>query len=147
MDMAPGTVVISGDIHATFVTDHGDGLYEFTGPAVSSGTFGDLVERAVLGHPILGQLPGIDALLAMLPQLLQASTIDSPVTDSTILYDQTTNHGYMVMNVTPETLTATLQEIDQDEVFTNYYDDPATLDGLFTATMFTVEDGAIRPGP
>ena len=147
MDMAPGTVVISGDIHATFVTDHGEGLYEFTGPAVSSGTFGDLVERAVLGHPILGQIPGIEDLVAMLPQLLQASTIDSPVTDSTILYDRTTNHGYMVMDVTGETLSATLQEIDQDEVFTDYYDDPATLDGLFTATMFTVEDGVIRPGP
>ena len=147
MGMAPGTVVISGDIHATFVTDHGDGLYEFTGPAISSGTFGDLVERAVLGHPILGQLPGIEDLLAMLPQLLQASTMDSPVTDSTILYDQTTNHGFMVMDVTDETLTATLQEIDQSEVFTNYYDDPSTLDGLFTTTVFTIEDGVLRPGP
>ena len=83
----------------------------------------------------------------MLPQLLQASTIDSPVTDSTILYDRTTNHGFMVMTATDETLTAVLQEIDQDEVFTNYYDDPTTLDGLFTTTMFTLEDGVLRPGP
>jgi alkaline phosphatase D len=147
MGMAPGTVMISGDIHATFVTDHGNGLYEFTGPAISSGTFGDLVERAVLGHPILGQLPGIDGLLAMLPQLLQASTVDSPATDSTILYDRTTNHGYMIMTATAERLTAVLQEIDEDEVFTDYYDDPVTLDSLFTTTVFTVEDGMIRPGP
>lgn len=147
MKTVPGTVIISGDIHATFVTDHGDGLYEFTGPAVSSGTFGDLVERAVLGNPILGQLPGIEDLLSMLPQLLQASTVDSPATDSTIVYPQTTNHGFMVMTATPETLTATIEEIDQDEVFTRYYDDPATLDGLFTTTVFTIENGVLRPGP
>jgi len=147
MSAVPGTVVISGDIHATFVTDHGNGVFEFTGPAISSGTFGDLVERAVLNHPILGQLPGIDGLLAMLPQLLQASTVNSPVTDSTIIYPQTTNHGFMIMAVTPETLTATIEEIDQDEVFTSYYDDPVTLDSLFTTTVFTVEDGVLRPGP
>jgi hypothetical protein len=40
-----------------------------------------------------------------------------------------------------------LQEIDQDEVFTSYYDDLDTLNGLFTATMFTLEDGVLRPGP
>lgn len=142
----PGAVVISGDIHATFVTDHGGGLYEFTGPAISSGTFGDLVERAVLGHPILGQLPGIDVLVAMLPQLLQASTVDSPATDSTIVYDRTTNHGYMVMTATGQTLTATLEEIDQNEVFTDHTADP-DLDALFTTTLFTVEDGVLRPGP
>jgi alkaline phosphatase D len=147
MGTVPGTVLISGDIHATFVTDHGGGLYEFTGPAVSSGTFGDLVERAVLGDPILGQIPGIEGLLAMLPQLLQASTVDSPATGSTILYPQTTNHGYMVMTATPETLTAVIQEIDQNEVFTDYTDDPVALDSLFTATVFTVEDGELRPGP
>ncbi|HSL18382.1 MAG TPA: alkaline phosphatase D family protein [Methylomirabilota bacterium] len=147
MGMVPGTVIISGDIHATFVTDHGGGLYEFTGPAISSGTFGDLVERAVLGDPILGRLPGIEGLLAMLPQLLQASTVDSPATGSTIVYPRTTNHGYMVMSVGQESLTATLQEIDQNEVFTDYTDDPAALDSLFTATVFTVEDGELRPGP
>jgi alkaline phosphatase D len=144
---APGAVIISGDIHATFVTDHGDGLFEFTGPAISSGTFGDLVTRAVLDNPVLGQLPGIDLLLAMLPQLLQASTVDSPATDSTIVYPQTTNHGYMVMEATDQVMRVILQEIDENEVFTNYYDDPATLDGLFTTTMFTLEDGVLRPGP
>ncbi len=147
MKTVPGTVLISGDIHATFVTDHGEGLVEFTGPAVSSGTFGDLVERAVLDNPILGQLPGIEDLLAVLPQLLQASTVDSPATDSTILYPRTTNHGYMVMEVTDRTMTAVLEEIDEDEVFNSLYDDPATLDGLFTTTVFTIEDGILRPGP
>jgi len=147
MKTVPGTVMISGDIHATFVTDHGDGLYELTGPAVSSGTFGDLVERAVLGNPILGQLPGIGDLLSVLPQLLQASTVDSPVTDSTIVYPRTTNHGYMVVRATDAALTATIEEIDENEVFTSYYDDPATLDGLFTTTVFTIEDGVLHPGP
>jgi hypothetical protein len=51
------------------------------------------------------------------------------------------------MNITDQTVTAVIQEIDEDEVFTDYSDDPTTLDGLFTTTVFTIEDGVLRPGP
>ena len=41
------SVIISGDVHATFVTDHGGGIYEFTPPAISSSTLQSIYERAV----------------------------------------------------------------------------------------------------
>lgn len=140
------TVILSGDIHATFVSDHGDGLFELTGPAISSGTFGDLVGRAVHSHPVLSQLPGIDQLLPLLPQLLQISTVGTTLGVPEILYSRTSNHGYMVLDVTADAITATLMEIPEEEVAIDHYDD-ASLDNLFTATRFRIQDHQITPLP
>lgn len=140
------TVILSGDIHATFVSDHGDGLFELTGPAISSGTFGDLVGRAVHAHPILSQLPGIDQLLPLLPQLLQISTIGDPVGAPDITYARTSNHGYMVLDIAADAITATMMEIPEQEVFVDHYAD-GTLDGLFTPTIFRIEDNQLTQLP
>ena len=145
--MAPNSLVISGDIHGTFVTDHGNGIFELTPPAVSSGTFQDLVGRTVANDPILGQIPGLDPLLAQLPVLLQVSTQDDTVVPADILYAQTDRHGYMVLEIESDQIVARIMEIDADEVFTSYYDTPEALDALFSETAFRLHDGQLTPMP
>jgi alkaline phosphatase D len=147
LDLVDNVVVISGDIHSAFVTDHGDGVYEITPPAVSSSTNAEASLRAVLSDPILGQIPGIEELFANYALLLQVSSLDPQVSPSDILYASTYSHGFGIFDVTAETFTFTLQEIPSTEVHTSYYDDPDTLNELFTPVMFTIENGAIRPGP
>jgi alkaline phosphatase D len=147
LGLVDNAVVISGDIHATFVTDHKNGIFEITPPAVSSSTNGEIVLRAILADPILGQIPGIEDIIADYALLLQVSATDPQVSPSDILYANTYSHGYGIFDVTPETMTVILQEIPSDEVATSYYDDPEGLNELFTPVMFTIEDGAIRPGP
>ncbi len=147
LDFVDNVVVISGDIHSAFVTDHGDGVFEITPPAISSSTNAEASLRAVLADPILGQVPGIEALFANWALLLQVSSFDDRVSLSDILYASAFSHGYGVFDVTADAFSFVLQEIPSDQVHTSYYDDPETLDGLFTAVQFTIEDGAIRPGP
>ena len=147
LGLVDNAVVISGDIHATFVTDHKNGIFEITPPAISSSTNGEIVLRAILSDPILGQIPGIEDIIANYGLLLQVSATDPQVSPSDILYANTYSHGYGIFDVTPETMTVILQQIPSDEVATSYYDDPDGLNELFTPVMFTIEDGAIRPGP
>jgi alkaline phosphatase D len=147
LSLVPNAVVISGDIHATFVTDHTNGVYEITPPAISSSTNGEIVLQAILSDPILSQIPNIEQIVANYGLLLQISaTNDALVSPSDILYTNTYSHGYGILDVTDSTLTTTIVEIPSDEIGTSYYDDPEALDELFTTTVFTIEDGAIRPG-
>ena len=147
LDLVENSVVISGDIHATFVTDHQNGVYEITPPAISSSTNGEIVARTIASDPILGQIPGIEDIIAQYALLLQVSSLSPAVSPSDILYANTFSHGYGILDVTTDALTFTIQEIPSDEVGTSYYDDPEALDELFTPIQFTIEDGVIRPGP
>jgi len=147
LDLVDNAVVISGDIHATFVTDHLDGVYEFTPPAISSGTSAELVMRFILADPILGQIPGIENIIANYGQLLWLSAMDPAVSPSNIVYQNTWAHGYAIADVTADAFTVTIQEISSDEIGTSYYDDPDALDDLFNPVMFTIRDGVLAPGP
>jgi alkaline phosphatase D len=141
-------VVISGDIHATFVTDHGAGVFELTGPAISSSTFGSIVAGTVASDPTLGQVPGMDALVAYLPTLLQVSAMDDEmVSASDILYTTTDRHGYTIVEVDSTAMTATIQEIAEAETFTSYYNNPDAVRDLFVTSTYTIENGVLTPGP
>ncbi|HOC41703.1 MAG TPA: alkaline phosphatase D family protein [Thermoanaerobaculales bacterium] len=144
LGVVPNSVVISGDIHAAFVTDHKNGVYEFTSAAISSATIGDEVARRI--GEILPPSPERDLLLQYLATLLQVSTIGDPYTTSDIVYANTWAHGFSVLEAGPEALLVTLYEIPSSEIFTSYYDDPEALDGLFQTVTFRVQDGELIPG-
>lgn len=145
--LVPGTVVISGDIHSTFVTDHGDGVYEFTPPAISSSTLGEISVRAIENDPLLGQIPGVgDLIRGFFSTMLQVSSLDPAVSSSAIAYAENFTHGYMVMDATEESLTATMVELPSSEVATDHTQDPGALDSLFTERTFIVQDGQLIPG-
>ena len=146
LDLVENVVVISGDIHATFVTDHQDGVYEITPPAISSSTNAEIASRVIASDPILGQIPGIEELLENYGQLLQISAAGPAVSPSSILYQNTWAHGYAIIDVTPDAFTVLIQEIPSDEISNSYYDDPDALNELFTPLMFTIPDGVLTPG-
>jgi alkaline phosphatase D len=147
LDLVSNAVVISGDIHSTFVTDHQNGIFEITAPAISSATNGEIVLRVVLSDPILGQIPGIEQILENYALLLQVSAMDPAVSPSDILYANTFSHGYGVIDVNAEAMTILIQEIDSEEIGTSYYEDPEALQELFTPLLFTIQDGVLTLGP
>jgi alkaline phosphatase D len=146
LGVVPNAVAISGDIHSTFVTDHTNGVFEFTPSAISSSTIGGEVARRIASDPILGNTPGLEELVQALGTLLQISTLDDNVTTSDIVYTNTNSHGFMVMEAGAEALEVAIWEIPFTEIATSYYEDPEALDDLFQVQLFTVQDGELIPG-
>jgi alkaline phosphatase D len=140
-------VVISGDIHASFVADHGNGVFEFTGTSMSAGVLEYEVLNTVMADPILSQVPGIDQLVAQLGTLLQVSSLDPRVSASPILYDATGANGFVLVEVGADALTASYYHIDTEQTFTSYYSNPGALDTLFSRHSFRVQGGHISPLP
>ncbi len=141
----PNTVVISGDIHSWFVTDHQNGLIEFTAPAASSESLQELILGALQRHPILGQLPGLDELVALFGPLMQLTSQDDSVTNSDIVGVDLKASGYMLVDVTADALTSTMVTMDSEETRNNYYDDPDALEDIFSEHIYTVQDGQVTP--
>jgi alkaline phosphatase D len=145
LGLVNNAVVISGDIHATFVTDHQNGIYELTPPAISTATYGDLAQRFILADPILGQIPGIENIIANYGMFLQISASNPEVSPSSIVYQNVWAHGYGIVDVTADAFTITFQQISSDEIHTSYYDNPEALEALFSPLMFTIQDGVLSP--
>ncbi|MBI2381461.1 MAG: alkaline phosphatase D family protein [Gammaproteobacteria bacterium] len=115
---SPGTVIISGDIHSAFVTDHGQGTIEFTGPSVSSGTFTDIIRRTVEADPVLSQLPAAGQLVASLAPLMQQAY-------PAIKYANSTSHGVVIMTAAADGLSADYYELPEATESQNLYADAA----------------------
>lgn len=115
---SPGTVIISGDIHSSFVTDHGQGTLEFTGPSVSSGTFSDIIRRTVAADPVLSQLPAAGAVVANLAPLMQQA-------NPAIKYANSTSHGVVIMTAAADGLSADYYELPEATESQNLYGNAA----------------------
>lgn len=139
------SVVISGDIHSWFVTDHQNGLIEFTAPAASSESLEGMMLSALQRHPVLGQIPGLEELVAQFGPLMQTTSHDDAVTPSDIVGIDLRASGYMVVDVNAEVLTSTMVTMDSEETRHNYYDDPGALAGIFTEHVYTVQEGQVTP--
>ncbi len=63
------SIVISGDIHSTFVTDH-HGVVEFTGSSVSSATFSESLPKYIENSNIADYIGNSEEFLKNLDQLL-----------------------------------------------------------------------------
>jgi alkaline phosphatase D len=141
----PNPIVIGGDIHGTFVVNH-QGVYEFTGPAISSESLQDMVLNKAESLPQLASMPGLDQLVTHLDQILQLSAQDHEhVTPADIVATDTASHGYLFVTATPDTWTATLRLAPDKSVDTSYYDDPEALDTLFYNLTFELKDGTLTP--
>ncbi len=143
----PNAVVVSGDIHASFVTDH-QGVYEFTGPAISSESLEEMVVSAALANPLLGDIPGIEELFSHLDAIFQISSLDDEhVSPSDIVFDDTLSHGFLVVSAGPEALRGTLTLAPAETALECYYDHPEALDGLYTSRTWEIHDGVLEPLP
>ncbi len=143
----PNPVVISGDIHGSFVVDHG-GVYEFTGPAISSESLQEMVLNTAMANPLLAGVPGLDQLVQNLDLFLQVSALDDVhVSPSDIVASDTLSHGFLVVEAGPEALRGSLTLAPADTATTSYYDHPEALDGLYTTRTFEIHDGVLSPLP
>ncbi|MBI4772692.1 MAG: alkaline phosphatase D family protein [Deltaproteobacteria bacterium] len=147
LSTVPGLVLLSGDIHASFVTDHGDRgpyrVHEFTGPAVSSGTFQDFAGRTI------GDL-GFEApedSIALLGSLLGLSAVTNPFTrPSALLWANLVDNGYVVLEAGPDALEATYHVVPTEFVRESFYEDFFSLAPLFTDRVFRIQDGILTEG-
>jgi phosphodiesterase/alkaline phosphatase D-like protein/2',3'-cyclic-nucleotide 2'-phosphodiesterase (5'-nucleotidase family) len=100
--------VISGDIHASFISRHaaagGRVVPEFTGTSVSSENFREAIDNIVRGNPATAGLPGIDQLVAATDLLIIDAVKRLPESDLVGL--NTSDHGYVVLEATAESLRA-----------------------------------------
>jgi alkaline phosphatase D len=102
-----GAITISGDVHATFVSEHpvtstGKRIIDFTGPAVSSGTLSDF---GYIAADTINPL-----MRAVVPQLanalIQATDTDyRPAATSRIRYCAPDSHGTAIMTVNADKVT------------------------------------------
>lgn len=113
------TVIISGDIHAAFVTDHGANpegtgrCIEFTTTAVSSGTFGSFTADSVAS--VLGlesDNPGILGLTDNLGTFLQAGAPENTTAPQTLNFADPNANGVSIMELTSTRLTCNMYLLD-----------------------------------
>ncbi len=109
-----GSLVISGDIHASFVTDHGDGIYEFTGTSVSSATSAEMLRSTAASDPTLSSIPNVGMLIASLDSFLKAG-------NAQIKYSRSNSHGFSVVTATATHADVTYYEWDENSAMTNSY--------------------------
>ena len=144
----PGLVLLSGDIHASFVTDHGDRgpyrVHEFTTPAVSSGTFQDFAGRTIGDFGF--EVP--EDAIALLGAMLRLSALANPFTrPSELLWADLVDNGYAVLEAGPDTLEAVYHVIPTEFVRESFYEDFFSLAPLFTDTVFRIQDGILTKDP
>lgn len=149
LSQVPNTVTIAGDLHSSFVADHGDRsftggphrVFEFTGTSVSSRTFGDFVQDAIGAMGI----PGADQLGPLLPVLMKASSTTAQASLPSIMeYANTDKHGYVVVEATSGPLKATFHHYPTQYVDQNLYLKPWVLRQLFSKDVFKVQDNTLK---
>lgn len=121
----PGVVLLSGDIHASFATQHATRVAEFTTPAISSGSFRALIASAAAGDPLLAPLA--TPLLPSLDLLLRAG-------NPSIKYVQSNRHGVAIANVDASTVQVTYLELPEARATTSAYATPSSIDAELRTT-------------
>jgi alkaline phosphatase D len=112
-----GVALLSGDIHASFAARHPSNLWEFTGPAVSSGTATENIRKTVLSNPVLSNIPAIVKLADQLDVLL-------PLGNPEIEFTRTDANGVVTFVTSDEHIEATYWLVDGKYAATSYYDRP-----------------------
>src|SRR5262249_24399296 len=123
-------VIISGDIHASFVTDHGadgDGnrVLEMTGPAVTSTTFSEELRSVAYSNPALAspQAMGlVNIVLSALDSFLMGADPTVPIN-----FVYTKQNGVVSVKIDGSSMTATYSLLVATENTTDQTADPATL--------------------
>ncbi|HET8705671.1 MAG TPA: alkaline phosphatase D family protein, partial [Pseudomonadales bacterium] len=142
-----GAISISGDTHATFVGEHpvansGKRSFDFTGPAISSGTFGQFAATVVKTVP---KIAGLAALVPFLDTVVVQSSADA--SQSRMLYSNTKSQGVSIVTVTADRFSVDFYTIpagqEETYVLSNLYDQPDTVNNNMVKTSYYVENGVL----
>jgi alkaline phosphatase D len=118
---AKNAVIISGDIHAAYITDYGadvnaNRVVELTGPGVSSAPFEELLRSTADSIPGLHGSPLIATLLSLLDNTLLPAGFVNPTTHLPKLkYSNSTVNGVVVVNVSGTQLEGKFALLDGPE--------------------------------
>lgn len=139
----PGAFLISGDIHASFITQHQTAamtmpVVDFTVPAISSGTFNNFVETAIQ------VIPGLTKDQRNLAQQVLVNNLDQTLTasaphDEPILYANTTHHGALVVQIDAKNMQVDYLLIDQSQIGIDLTKDTQNLTNKFSRKSFTFD--------
>lgn len=144
-----GVISIAGDTHATFVAEHpvadsGKRSFDFTGPAVSSGTFSEFAKTVVKTVP---KIAGMAALVPFLDTVVVQSSSDSD--KSTMKYCNTKSQGVSIATVTAARFNVDFYTIpagtdmEKTYVLSSLYEQPETLLNNLVKTTYYVENGVL----
>lgn len=111
-----GAVLLSGDIHASFASQHRAKVVEFTTPAVSSKSLGAILERNASGDAATREAG--QRLAAALDPLLRHGYPG-------LRYAQTRRNGVTLLELGTDTLAVRYFELDGEHVADCLYDQPA----------------------
>ncbi|GAB3739747.1 hypothetical protein GCM10028794_23700 [Silanimonas algicola] len=129
-----GAVLLSGDIHASFASQHRERVVEFTTPAVSSKSLGAILERNASG----------DAATRAAGQRL-AAALDPLLRDGYpgLRYVQTRRNGALLLEIGADAIVARFLEIDGERVAECLYAEPAQWRAAIQERRFQVtRDGS-----
>jgi Phosphodiesterase/alkaline phosphatase D len=154
---AGNVVLMAGDIHSSWVTDHstsGEPLFEFTGPAISSSSFAQLIGSTIAtAAATLGLSPGIvGGLPALLPELTRA--VDAFLIDRApkslfwalrqqIEFVDTDRNGVIVVRATPRRLRAIYYLLPAADVLVSYYDNRSAALAKMETRQFDIIGGRL----
>jgi alkaline phosphatase D len=151
----PDVVVMSGDIHSSWLADHGDrrGLdpaavhrvYEFTGTSVSSGTIETFIERQVAAIPLL---TGVDlsGVIVALPWIfLRSSETAIANQPSRLVYLDPDSNGYVVLEASATSFLGRFHHYPSEYVGESFYEDIPALMDLFEERAYRIENGTLTP--
>ncbi|MFC3150578.1 alkaline phosphatase D family protein [Litoribrevibacter euphylliae] len=109
-------ISIAGDIHSTYVTDHGNGSFDITTSSATSGTFGSYLDEAATGliEGLGGSAEDLAPLMAALDQLLPNATSAADVA-STLSFARLREHGVAIVDVTADNFQVTMHNVPTSE--------------------------------
>ncbi|NYZ62914.1 alkaline phosphatase D family protein [Luteimonas deserti] len=134
-DPAGGTILLSGDIHASFATQHSERTVEFTTPAVSSDTIGSIVARSASGDD--PQAQATRRLAAALDTVLAHG-------NPSIRYAQTRRHGVGLVHIAGDAVEAGFIELPESVTRTRHYDAPDAIGPMLQRHRFAFSRGDMR---
>lgn len=129
-DPAGGVILLSGDIHAGFATQHSAATVEFTTPAVSSEPLRGMIARTAAGDEAT-RAAG-ERLAAGLDGLFTAAF-------PPLRYAQSSRHGASVLSIDGDRVEVEFLELPVEACRRRLYDDRVALDGLLQRRRFSLD--------
>ncbi|NJO55176.1 MAG: hypothetical protein HC834_01195, partial [Rhodospirillales bacterium] len=155
---AGNVVIVAGDIHSSWVTDHSDAsqgpLFEFTGPAISSSSFAQLIGNTLTSTAGTIGLPPdvVDGLSALLPELtaaLNAFLVDRDPSSvfrqlaQDIRFVDTDRNGIVVVEASSDLFTTTYYLLQPADVRESYYNRRNAGLAKFKKRVFEIRHGRL----
>ncbi len=139
---AVNAVIISGDVHASFMADFKDeqnarlGLVEMTGPAVSSGVFSEELRAVANQVPALSGNPLVGSLISLLDCLLTTASTMFASTD--LMFANSVANGTVIVTLDATQFKAAYALLGFMQATTDLTGSPATLKAMFARPTLTI---------